>query len=73
MSVQQETKAPFFLSLSCVALGAKAKTDGKPGWRVSLTSPGKISISHCRRELCVKRCQDLDLKLKLKKGEHFCL
>lgn len=62
MSVQRETKAPLFLSLSCFGLGAKPKTDGKPGWRVSLISLGKISISHYRRELCVKSCQDIDLK-----------
>jgi len=62
MSVQQETKAPFFLSLSCFALGAKAKANGKPGWRVSLTSFGKISISHYHWELCAKSCQDIDLK-----------
>lgn len=58
MSVQQETKAPFFLSLSCFALGVKAKTNGKPsGWSVCL-----LAISLSANLTVCQSCQPTDLK-----------
>lgn len=62
MSVQQGTKAPFFLSLFFFALGAKAKTNGTARVAGQSSSLGNICIIKYHWVLCVKGCYDIQLK-----------
>lgn len=59
MSVQQGTKAPFFLSLFLFALGAKAKTNGTARAPVRLLSLGNICLSKYHWVMCVKGYYDI--------------